>query len=117
MTRIDESVRIEPADLAPVEEWLEDLRQRVDGLERASRSALGAKEWTRLRGAVKEALSTERASEVLDEFLGRVGVRQSGGAFAASAARDLRSRILRHRHELTIESYTHQLRPPPAIEF
>ena len=118
---MDPAFSLHSGELAPLTEWLDEVRRHVDRLSRQGWDGIkrvSADEWERLHGAVSGAVSAERVQGVLSEFLARVGLR--GGTTAEELARrevaELRARIVCFRAGLTIEDYGEYLAPPPRID-
>ncbi|MGE3163321.1 MAG: hypothetical protein AB7O52_00265 [Planctomycetota bacterium] len=114
---MNESIPIRPTDLAPVQDWLGDLRLRIEGWSKQLKLHSSA-EWAHLQTTLTKTLSTQRVEQVLRDFLARVGVgpRETDHAID-EALNDLRRRIVAYRRLDSIESYERFLSPPPNMKF
>ena len=112
MNAFSDAFPLQASDTQPVTEWLDELRQRVEGWAQDAR-AVSSEEWTRLQRSVAGSVSKERVEQVLVDFLQRVGLRQ--GSVDCDLL-DLRERVIAYRRGLTIENYPEYLSAPPQIE-
>ncbi len=111
------SISIRPNDMAPVIQWLEEVRGRLDSWSRGVRSS-SADEWNRFHAAVTSAISIRRVEKVLREFLARIGLsaKVSTEDVAHAWIHDLRMRVIYYREGETIETYPNHLVAPPMIK-
>ncbi|MEM7167761.1 MAG: hypothetical protein AAF581_20085 [Planctomycetota bacterium] len=109
------SLPLQPTAIAPVREWLDDLRGRLEGWGRDVRRA-SADEWAHLQSTVASSLATRKVEGALRTFLTRIGLGQELDSTVAELVSDLRSRVLTHRAGLTIECYQEYLVTPPRID-
>ncbi len=110
-------ISISPNDMAPVVQWLEEIRDRLEGWSKGIRSA-SVEEWNRFHTAVTSSLSLRRVEGVLREFLAHIGLtaRVSQDEVTHAWIHELRIRVIYYREGLTIESYSNHLVEPPAIQ-
>ena len=104
---------LRPTDYAPIHNWLEELRNRVEGWSQAVKGC-SAVDWQRLKKAVSGAISTNRVEQVVSEFLGKIGVR-GRKVELEDLYSDLTRRVVAHRREVSIENYPQFLSSPPRI--
>lgn len=90
MSSHSESLPLPPTSLAPVREWIDEMRHRLEG-------------WTSDAG-------TWRA------FLTTIGLKKECATTVEEVECDLRARVTNHRRGLTIECYEQYIVTPPQIK-
>ena len=112
---LEGSIPLRPSDLAPVNDWLTELRGRVTRWSDEVRS-VSSEEWQRLNATVKSAVSTQRVEQVLKDFLTRIGVKSHSEEILRGLSAELRSQVVAYRHGQTIEHYANFLSKPPRVD-
>ncbi len=114
MTSFESTLPPRDQELAPVQQWIDELGHRIDGWSKSVK-AISADELGKLRTAMAGTFAKTRVEGVLRDVLSRVGLRAKDDEMA-EMVEELRSRILCYREGLTIESYAEYFVTPPKID-